>query len=60
MGIRGVMLEVLGRMACDKRGIDADELSAITGLYAWEIIAMHEIDMLRKEREATQRLEYTA
>ena len=59
-GIKLVLMEILGRKACAIRGVDADELSVTTGLFAWQFMAIHEITQLQKERTAIQRLEHTA
>lgn len=45
-----MLFEILGRLACRVRGIDADEVSSITGRPAWEFMAQHEINTLRAER----------
>jgi len=59
-GVRLMMFEILGRLACRARGVDADQVSSITGQSAWEFMAEHEINTLRAERRATQELEKTA
>ena len=59
-GVRPMLLEVLGRLACRVRGVDADEVSSITGEPAWEFMAWHEIQTLRLERSSRQRLENIA
>ena len=55
-GVRPMLLEVLGRLACRVRGVDADEVSSITGKPAWEFMAQFEISRLRAERRAIQEL----
>ena len=55
-GVRPMLFEVLGRLACRVRGVDADQVSSITGKPAWWHLAEFEISKLRAERRAIQEL----